>query len=140
MYLMYYLIIIPLLIGIFIHREFDSLDDNEVKDFFIKSFKQLGISVGEDALNLMIHFSSGHPTMMHEICAGIYWTSKNEVITYDGALSGIIRACEEIGVKHLKSSLDSSIRSDKYLNIFNKLGKDFISHFDGNSHLEKKIF
>ena len=61
-------------------------------------------------------------------------------MSYKDAFKGIIRAGEEIGVKYLKSYLGNSIRSDIYLNIFNKLGNDFIANFDGEYSLKRKIF
>ena len=125
---------------IFHHREISALSDAEVKNFFLKSFGELDMCIDEDALNLIVHFSSGHPTMMQEIGAGIYWTCRSKSISYEDALRGIIRSGEEIGVKYLKSSLDSSIRSNKYLNIFNKLGEDFITNFDGEYSFKKKDF
>lgn len=98
------------------------------------------MGIDEDALNLMVHFSSGHPTMMQEIGAGIYWTCDDKNISCRDAFIGIVRSGEEIGVKYLKSSLDSSIRSNKYLNIFNKLGEDFITNFNGEYSFKKKDF
>ena len=125
---------------IFIHREIGSLENDEVRDFFIRSFNQVGMTIDDDALNLMLHFSSGHPTMMQEIGAGIYWTCEEDNVSYEDAFKGIIRAGEEIGIKYLKSSLDSSILSDKYLNIFTKFGDDFIVNFDGEYSFKKKDF
>ena len=98
------------------------------------------MSIDEDALNLMVHFSSGHPTMMQEIGAGIYWICESKSISREYAFRGIVRAGGEIGIKYLQSSLDSSIRSNKYLNIFNKLGEDFISNFNGEYSFKKKDF
>ncbi|MCF0225960.1 MAG: AAA family ATPase [Methanobrevibacter sp.] len=125
---------------IFKHKYLSPLHNNEIKDFYIKIFDRLAIEIQEDALNSMIYYSSGLPTMMQEIGEGIFWINDDKIITKDTALLGIIRAGKEIGLKYLKPVLDSSIRSDKYLSIFNKLGSYFLKHSGDDYSFRKKDF
>ena len=94
----------------------------------LKHFVKIDIQLELDALNLMAHFSSGLPTMMQEIGDGVFWYNEGDIVKREDALGGILRAGEEIGVKYLKPALDNSIKSDKYLDIFDKLGIDFVEH------------
>ncbi|MCL2156907.1 MAG: hypothetical protein FWH54_02665 [Methanobrevibacter sp.] len=57
-----------------------------------------------------------------------FWVNEKTIIDTKIALRGILRAGEEIGLKYLKPALDNSIKSDKYLDIFDKLGIDFVEH------------
>ncbi|MGL6299185.1 MAG: ATP-binding protein [Methanobacteriaceae archaeon] len=126
---------------IFKHIEIEGLDDKEVEDFFTKTFKKVNISVEEDAMNLMVHFSSTLPTMMQEIGDGVFWINEDDSIDYNDAIMGIIRAGNEIGIKYLKPALDRSIRSSKYLDIFDKLGENFLNQeLRKDYSFEKKDF
>ena len=66
---------------IFIYRPINFLQQNEVKDFFIKRFGSRGMEMEEDALNLMVEFSAGSPTMMQNIGDEIFFINKNDVIS-----------------------------------------------------------
>lgn len=125
---------------IFKHKFVESLSKYEVEDFFLRNFNNLGISIDEVALNHMVHFSSGLPIMMQEIGHGVFWINESSRITEKTALLGIIRAGQEIGIKYLKPALDSSIRSEKYLEIFNKLGQDALGHLNEDYSFKKKDF
>lgn len=88
----------------------------------------------------MVHFSLGFPTMMQEIGDAIYWINEESFISQKTALLGIIRAGSEIGVKYLKPAQDNSIRSEKYLNIFSKLGSDFLNNTREEYSFKKQDF
>jgi hypothetical protein len=67
--------------------------------------------------------------------------NEKDTIDQNIALRGILRAEEEIGVKYLKPALDNSIKSDKYLDIFDKLGIDFVEHnIEGDYSFKKRDF
>lgn len=131
----------PSFTRIFKHIEVEKLDNVEINEFFTKLFKKNNISISQEAMELMVHFSSGLPNMMQEIGDGVFWINDDDLISKDDALKGIIRAGNEIGIKYLKPALDSSIRSDKYLDIFNKLGEDFLNQeLEKNYSFKKKDF
>ncbi len=112
------------------------LKDNEVRNFFVKSFKELDVTIDEEALDLMVRFSSGQPAMMQEIGDAIYWTCKRKIITKDDALLGIFRACDEIGVKYLQLTSDNPITNRKYSSIFIKIGRYFFHRLDDDTFNE----
>ncbi len=129
----------PSFTRIFKHLYLNPLSDVEVAEFYKNSFKKLNVEIDENALKEMVYFSSGFPTMMQEIGAGIFWNiDEEEKIDKEIALAGIIRAGEEIGFKYLKPALDSSIRSEKYLSIFNKLGYDYLDNYPGEEYTFRK--
>jgi hypothetical protein len=114
------------------------LKDDEIRDFFTKIFNGIGIGINEDAMKLMIRFSSGFPNMMHEIGDGIFWRNNDNIIDYNDTLEGIIRAGQEIGWKYLQPALDKSIRSESYLSIFRTLGEHFPSHELSEEYIFRK--
>ncbi|KZX14100.1 ATP-binding protein [Methanobrevibacter filiformis] len=128
----------PSFTRIFKHIEVEKLTDYEIREFFIKNFQISNIKIEKSALDIMVHFSSGLPNMMQEIGDGVFWINNNKTVNYRDALNGIIRAGNEIGFKYLKPDLDSSIRSDKYLAIFKKLGRDFFGQDLGKDYSFRK--
>ena len=124
------------LIGIFHTSILPSLNDNEVKNFFVKSFNELDVTMDNEALDLMVKFSSGQPTMMQEIGDAIYCTCKRKIIRKDDALIGIFRASDQIGVKYLQLTSDNPILNDKYSSIFIKIGGYFFRRLNYNNFNE----
>jgi hypothetical protein len=110
---------------VFKHIVLEGLNDNEIEDFFTKTFAKKNIKVDSDAMDLMVRFSSGLPNMMQEIGNNIFWINNDEKVDVEDSLKGIIMAGENIGIKYLQPVLDESIRSEKYLNILNILSQDF---------------
>ncbi|GAA5818872.1 MAG: AAA family ATPase [Methanobrevibacter sp. CfCl-M3] len=113
---------------IFEHIKVQGLHDSEVEEFFTKIFSKLDISINDDAMKLMVNFSSGLPNMMQEIGDGVFWINNDKIIDNDDALRGIIKAGTSIGEKYLQPALDKSIKSERYLSIFRTLGNDFNGH------------
>jgi len=107
------------------HIDIEGLEDNEIEDFFRKTFNKVNIDISPPAMDLMVRFSSKLPNMMQEIGNGVFWINNDSIITKTTALKGVIRAGNEIGVKYLQPALDNSIRSERYLTIFKALGDDF---------------
>lgn len=113
---------------IFVYRPIGFLQKNEVKDFFIKSFGSRCIQIEENALNLMVEFSAGSPTMMQNIGDEIYLLNKNNVISKEITLEGIKQAAREIELRYLQNTLDEFNIAQSDLNILRVLGKDFINN------------
>ena len=111
--------------------EIDNLDDKDIAEFFKSSFEEVGIEFEDEveSLHSMIFFSYGMPLIMQQIGDSIFFfffdTFKiNENIVY----LGIAQAADELGNKQLKSKLNK-IRSDLYISIFLKLGKERLLTF-----------
>lgn len=111
--------------------EIDNLDDNDIEDFFKASFEDVGIEFedGFNSLEPMVYFSWGMPLIMQQIGDSVFWNAQedskiNELIVF----KGITDATEELSKKQLKSKLNK-IRSDTYIDIFVKLGKERLMTF-----------
>lgn len=117
---------------IFVYRYIDFLQENEVKDFFIKRFGSRNLEIDDDALKLMLEFSAGSPTMMQNIGDEIYWINNSDIISREIALEGIKQANREIELRYLQSTLDEFNIGENDLNILRALGKDFINNAYGS--------
>lgn len=115
----------PSLMRVFRVVEIEKLGDPEVNDFFSKGFKKVNIEVRDSAMKIMVRFSSGLPTIMHEIGDAIFWLDKDGIVEDDDVWKGIVVAAENIGKKYLDPLVYRAIRSEKYRAILRKLGELF---------------
>jgi hypothetical protein len=131
-----------------IFRSYDlgPLTKSEVSSFFEDTFKKVNVKIDNDALNDMIDFSAGIPTMMQEIGDGVFWEDTDPFIDKKDARHGIFEAGIQIGKKFVKPEIDSSIYSIKYRSILLKMGEHTIISFkksDFEKYLneeEKRVF
>lgn len=115
--------------GSIFHFDFiDCLTDEEVIDFFKDTFSQLEMEISDDALDIMVAFSSGLPLMMQQIGESVFWAVRNNHITKKEATAGVINAAYEIGSKQIKPILDQ-IKSDKYEEILQFLVENKMNNF-----------
>jgi len=113
----------PSLMRIFRPIEIEKLNDDEVKEFFIKAFNKAGMKVEEEALRPMVRYSSGLPLLMHEIGDATFWIDKDNIIDRRDAITGIFLAAENVGRKYLDPKVYRAIRSERYKSILQKLGE-----------------
>lgn len=113
---------------IFVHRPISFLEKNEVEDFFIKEFKSQNISIEDDALNLMVEFTAGSPTMMQNIGDKVYLNNIDNLISKQTALKGIEQANNEIKLMYIQDTLEELNPSENDLKILKILGNDFINN------------
>ena len=113
---------------IFHYEEIGSLEDSEVREFFIDTFDSAGMKCKQDALELLVLFSQGSPLMMQQIGDAVFWKSNEEIITKKTATIGVLNAANEVGNKQIRPDLNR-IKSQQFLNILLKLGKNQIYSF-----------
>ena len=89
------------------------------------------IKIEDFALENMIRYSSGMPTMMQEIGDATFWKNMDNYIDKKDSLLGIIDAGHRIGLKYLQPLLDKKIRSENYLSLFKKIGKELAAIPEG---------
>lgn len=131
----------PSFTRIFSHIELKGLADEEISNFFYNSFNKIDVDVKKEAMDVLVKYSSGLPNMMQEIGNGTYYMLEKSYIDYDSAFRGVIFAGDEIGKKYLQPLLDNSIRSPKYIEIFERIALDaFSKNLNGEYYFRKKDF
>lgn len=115
--------------GSIFHFDFiDCLSDEEVGDFFTKTFSQLEIELSPKALEIMVTFSSGLPLMMQQIGESVFWECETNYVSQQEAIKGVINAAYEIGSKQIKPVLNQ-IKSGKYETILEFLVENKMNNF-----------
>ena len=114
----------PSVARIFRVLELERLSDEEVRDFFIRAFESISVTVEDDAAQLIVEYSSGLPVMMQEIGEATFWVNQNGVVNWDDAASGISLAAINVGHKYLHPSVYNALRSQRYQTIIRKIAQD----------------
>lgn len=127
--------------------EINPMDEDEMKDFFNKTFNSTGMKVTDEAMHHLCHYSAGFPKIMHIIGDAVFWIDKDNVIDNIDAMDGVAIAAEEVGKKFVDQQVYKALRSKDYHSILAKLSKETfdLSFLKGNiekglSENEKKKF
>ncbi|KZX15544.1 hypothetical protein MBFIL_06360 [Methanobrevibacter filiformis] len=128
----------PSFTRIFSHINLKGLNNEEITDFFNKSFDKIDMNITKEAIDILVKYSSGLPNMMQEIGNGTFYMTNTNLVTYEDAIGGILYAGDEISKKYLQPLLDSSIRSPEYLGIFEKISNDALSNLDEDYYFRKE--
>lgn len=127
--------------------EIKPMNENEMKDFFNKTFNSVDMQVKDEVMSILCHYSAGFPKIMHIIGDVVFWIDKDNVIDRLDAIEGIFIAAEEIGKKFVDQQVYKALQSKDYRSILEKLGKaEFDLSFQkgiierGLSDIEKRKF
>jgi hypothetical protein len=113
----------PSLMRIFRIVKIEVLSPSEERQFFDEAFKAADMTILEEAMDVMVTFSSGLPFLMHEIGDAVFNTDADGAINMEDTVAGIIRAADNVGVKYLEPKVYNAIRSPRYRSILRKLGQ-----------------
>ena len=102
--------------------ELDRLSDAEVTDFFYRAFDQAELHIDDDAVEVMVHYSSGLPVMMQEIGEAIFWVDEDGEVNRRDAIAGVITAADTVGRKYLEPRVLRALRSSRYQSIVRTMG------------------
>jgi hypothetical protein len=103
--------------------EIKPMDENEMKDFFSKTFSSVGMEVKDDAMSFLCDYSAGFPKIMHIIGDAVFWIDRDNIVDKDDATEGVLIAAEEVGKKFVDQQIYKALRSKDYHSILSKLGK-----------------
>src|SRR4030042_2215401 len=104
--------------------EIKPMNENEMKDFFNKTFTSVDIQVKEEAMSLLCRYSAGFPKIMHIIGDAVFWVDQDNIIDREDAFKGILIATEDIGKKFVDQQVYDALYSRDYHSILTKLGKE----------------
>ncbi|MBI5043600.1 MAG: ATP-binding protein [Nitrospirae bacterium] len=103
--------------------EINPMTESEMKVFFNKAFQSQNVTVNEDAMSLLCHYSAGFPKIMHIVGDATFWIDQDGIVDKDDALKGIFLAAEDIGRKFVDQQVLKALRSKDYHSIMEKMSK-----------------
>jgi len=109
-------------------RIFDVVDlspmsRSESEEFFVNIFSRQNITLGSEALSLIVEMSGGFPMLMHEVGNAVFWQDTDNHIDDADAKQGIIEAAERVGRNYIDAQVSSVLRSKTYSSILWRIGK-----------------
>lgn len=103
--------------------EINPMNESEMRDFFNKAFQSQNMSVNEEAMRFLCHYSAGFPKIMHIVGDATFWIDQDGIIDEDDASKGILIAAEDIGRKFVEQQVLKALKSKDYHSIMEKMGK-----------------
>jgi len=119
--------------------EINPMNDDEMKDFFTKSFSTLGINIEPRAMGLMCHYSAGFPKLMHIIGDKVFWENNDNVIDEKDVRGGIVEAAIDVGSKFIDQQVYKALKSNVYKSILKKLAQSGFDLAFKKSQIEKTL-
>ncbi|MBM4330376.1 MAG: hypothetical protein FJ117_03965 [Deltaproteobacteria bacterium] len=120
----------PSLMRIFRIVEIDKLSNEEVGQFISQAFESVKMKISQEAMDLMVKFSSGLPVLMHEIGDAVFWIDSDGTVDREDALQGVLSAAKHVGEKYLDPQIYRVIqRSQRYNSILKKIGAPLSRNF-----------
>lgn len=119
--------------------EIKPMDGPEMKNFFDRAFASQGLTVEEEAMTQLCHFSAGYPKIMHVVGDATFWANRDMVIDDEDALDGVFAAAEDVGRKFVDQQVLKALKSRDYHSILNKLAKMPISDSFMKTAFEAKL-
>lgn len=102
--------------------ELDQLNDDEVENFYLRAFHSSNISIEEEALEILVHYSGGLPKLMHELGDAVFWEDKDSLLDRNDALMGMLEAANIVGNKYF-DPISKALKSNDYHSILKKIGR-----------------
>lgn len=103
--------------------DIDTMGVDEMRGFFIRALESAGLTVAEEALDLMTKFSAGFPNVMHLIGDGAFWGNSDDTIDMGDAAVGVVSAARRVGIEYVDPQVVSALRSTDYHSILAKIGQ-----------------
>ena len=112
-------------------RVFDLVDiapwsDDEVAQFYQRSFAQENAVLPASGLAYLVRNTGGLPVLAHEIGDAVWHAARTPTITSNELVEGVVRAAEIIGRKLLEPQIFRAIQSDRYRSILRRMAGESI--------------
>ena len=103
--------------------EVEAMNKLEMEEFFRRAFDSVQMSVTDDAMYSMIHWSAGFPKIMHLVGDAAYWIDKDGIVDHADAIQAVLAAAEDVGKKYVDQQVYKALRSADYHSILRKIAK-----------------
>lgn len=107
-------------------RSFDMFNirpwtDGDTAKFFTEAFGSVGVTIDKGAMQVMVRYAGGMPSVAHEIGDAALREDADKKIDVHDATRGIVSAAEVVGQKYIRHQVLNAIKSKKYKTILQDL-------------------
>jgi hypothetical protein len=103
--------------------EIGALSQLEVTEFFDRAFQSVQMTVEDEAMHILTHYSAGFPKIMHLLGDVAFWRDKDGIIDEKDALDAVLLAAEDVGRKYVDQQVYKALGSKDYHSILEKIGR-----------------
>lgn len=114
----------PSLARVFELTDITPWSDEEVIEFYRRSFESENAEIADDDLAILVRYTGGMPVLAHEIGDAVWRSARSPKIDQGAITAGIVSAAEVIGRKLLEPQVFSAIRSERYRSILRKMADE----------------
>ena len=114
----------PSLARVFELTDITPWSDEEVIEFYRRSFEAGNAEIADDDLAILVRYTGGMPVLAHEIGEAVWRSAQSPKIDQGAITAGIVSAAEVIGRKLLEPQVFSAIRSERYRSILRKMADE----------------
>ena len=114
----------PSLARVFELTDITPWSNEEVIEFYRRSFKAGNAEIADDDLAILVRYTGGMPVLAHEIGEAVWRSAQSPKIDQAAITAGIVSAAEVIGRKLLEPQVFSAIRSERYRSILRKMADE----------------
>ena len=114
----------PSLARVFELTDITPWSNEEVIEFYRRSFKAGNAEIADDDLAILVRYTGGMPVLAHEIGEAVWRSAQSPKIDQGAITAGIVSAAEVIGRKLLEPQVFSAIRSERYRSILRKMADE----------------
>ena len=111
----------PSLARVFELIDIEPWSDDEVRDFYRKSFRLANATISENDLRLLVRYTGGLPVLAHEIGDAVWRAARTPEIRTADVSAGIAAAADVIGRKFLEPRILRAVRSERYRAILRRI-------------------
>lgn len=97
--------------------ELSLMTDEECRTFVLETIKGTGVTISEDALDSIIFWSTGFPSLLQEIGYSVWEANDDTKIDDKDIVKGVVGAIEELERKHFRRRFLQQIGSNTYREI-----------------------
>ncbi len=117
----------------------EQMEEKDIRLFYKQAFHSVGVEIKSGSLKMLCEYSDGHPKAMQVLGDNCFWINKDEQISFDDCVRGIVQSAKDIGQKFIDNQVLATIESKDYKSILSKLVDDLDSLSFDKSELEKKL-
>mgnify|MGYP005832425851 CR=1 FL=1 len=120
--------------------EVGALSEDEMREFFTRTFQSVQMKVDEQTLKALTFLSQGYPKIMQLVGDAAFWADDDGTIDASDAARAIVVAADEVGNKYVDEQVFRALRSDDYLSILKKISKiDLVSMTFSMAEIESQL-
>lgn len=103
--------------------EIEPLSVVEMREFFERAFHSVQMSVEDDAMGMLTHYSAGFPKIMHMVGDAAFWIDGDGTIDKKDAGAAVLVSADDVGKKYVDQQVYRALQSADYRSILAKIGK-----------------